>query len=864
MTDSDAHALERLLQDAEFRARFRRDPAAAARQAGLRELADEFELGDPMQTLEPRESRSSLAGVLLAGVLEGAGIYEGGQHLLPPVEDAYAANAPQQGGAGWAFVRAGGSFPGNHPDYVQLRGYGASGVLWDPDDPAAAAGIASSHGAGLTAGIWLVPHQNESPQAFAERAADAIGRYHPDKVVLDIEAIGKGYAGSPGWQWSDEMMNAFSHLQPNPPPLAVTVEPLQDDFNYAAYTSRGAEVWPQSYLGDMTPRDPQQVVDRVVTNGVPRNLVIPVLGPNQLDGYNGPHNVYTADDIQGRTPHPTASPPAAVPDSAHAGTTPPPAVPEPPNAGTSPPAAATDSPKAGGFRPALTPDQIAADRVARDAVRAAESPSGPAAPTAGAPSSDAVPSPLSGAVQSNLDPDDLQGNLDDEDAGADEEDGSNEDEADEGGSDDGDDEGSDDASDDEGESDDDQDAPGEGSNGEDANDPSSDGDSSDDSDSSAGDGSSDSSGDSSPDDGATPDLQAVDSAYPGDKAPREQVAAWMASAAQKRGLPPELPVMAALTESGLSNLDHGDADSVGFFQMRVSIWNQGAYSGYPDKPERQLDWFLDHAEAVKKQRLARGLAVDNPKNYGEWIADVENPAAQYRGRYQEHFAEARELLAQKAAKQSNGDQLAQVVDGAELKAGPRALTALAEAKKFLGTPYLWGGSTPKTGFDCSGLVQWAYARAGIHIPRVTDDQILAPGATAVSRRNLLPGDLVFFRDSTGYVHHVGISLGGDRFIHAPHTGDVVKVSSLKDSYYAREFTGGRRFDAAGTSAASNHEAAHASAAKATLAAEQRAQAEAVRIAQAALDSDAAAVQNPNTALFRALVRQEAGKGGPGK
>jgi cell wall-associated NlpC family hydrolase len=479
-----------------------------------------------------------------------------------------------------------------------------------------------------------------------------------------------------------------------------------------------------------------------------------------------------------------------------------------------------------------------------------------------------VPSPFSGAVQSNVDPDDLQGNLDDEDAGADEEDGSNEDEPDEGGSDDdsgdSDDESSDDASDDEGESDDDQDAPGEGSNGEDANDPSSDGDSSDDgSGSSSGDDSSDSSGDGSADAGATPDLQAVDSAYPGDHAPREQVAAWMASAAQKRGLPPELPVMAALTESGLSNLDHGDADSVGFFQMRVSIWNQGAYSGYPQKPERQLDWFLDHAEAVKKQRLARGLPVDDPKQYGDWIADVENPAAQYRGRYQEHFAQARELLTQKAVKQSSGEQLAQVADAAEVKAGPRALTALAEAKKYLGTPYLWGGSTPKTGFDCSGLVQWAYAKAGIHIPRVTDEQILASGGTAVNRNHLLPGDLVFFRDSTGYVHHVGISLGGDKFIHAPHTGDVVKVSSLKDSYYAREFTGGRRFDAAG-SGASNLEAAKASAAKATLAAEQRAQAKAVRIAQAALDSDAAAVQSPNTALFRALVRQEAGKGGPGK
>ena len=92
-------------------------------------------------------------------------------------------------------------------------------------------------------------------------------------------------------------------------------------------------------------------------------------------------------------------------------------------------------------------------------------------------------------------------------------------------------------------------------------------------------------------------------------------------------------------------------------------------------------------------------------------------------------------------------------------------------------------------------MQWAYAKAGIQIPRVTDQQILASGATKVGRKHLLPGDLVFFRDASGYVHHVGMSLGGDRFIEAPRTGLKVRISSLKDPYYAQQFTGGRRFDA---------------------------------------------------------------------
>ena len=284
-----------------------------------------------------------------------------------------------------------------------------------------------------------------------------------------------------------------------------------------------------------------------------------------------------------------------------------------------------------------------------------------------------------------------------------------------------------------------------------------------------------------------PDLPDGPQPYPGDDAPKAQRATWMAAAARDRGLPPELPVMASLVESGLSNLPGGDRDSVGYFQMRTSIWDQGPYAGYADKPERQLDWFLDQAEAVKKQRIARGLAVDDEHRYGEWIADVERPAAQYRGRYQEQLDEAQALLRA-------------ISDSADAQhEGPRARQALALVQGQLGRPYRWGGSTPETGFDCSGLVQWAYKKVGIELPRVTQDQVNAPGGRHIGRKDLLPGDLVFFRDKTGDVHHVGISMGGDRFVHAPHTGGVVHESSLNEPYYRDEFIGGRRFAAAVTS-----------------------------------------------------------------
>lgn len=128
---------------------------------------------------------------------------------------------------------------------------------------------------------------------------------------------------------------------------------------------------------------------------------------------------------------------------------------------------------------------------------------------------------------------------------------------------------------------------------------------------------------------------------------RVAAAHWMAAAARDAGLPGELPVMAALVESGLRNLSYGDADSVGFFQMRQGIWNQGVYAGYLVQPELQLRWFFDHALAVLTARGAAGDATfgTDPATWGEWIADIEQPYAPYRGRYAQRLDEARALLA---------------------------------------------------------------------------------------------------------------------------------------------------------------------------------------------------------------------------
>jgi hypothetical protein len=100
------------------------------------------------------------------------------------------------------------------------------------------------------------------------------------------------------------------------------------------------------------------------------------------------------------------------------------------------------------------------------------------------------------------------------------------------------------------------------------------------------------------------------------------------------------------------------------------------------------------------------------------------------------------------------------------------------AKMFLGTPYLYGGTSPSTGFDCSGFTQYVYNHYHISIPRTTSTQITA--GTAVSQSNLKQGDLVF--PSSG---HVGIYVGNGQIIHSPQTGDVVKISNIWSFYAAR-------------------------------------------------------------------------------
>lgn len=118
---------------------------------------------------------------------------------------------------------------------------------------------------------------------------------------------------------------------------------------------------------------------------------------------------------------------------------------------------------------------------------------------------------------------------------------------------------------------------------------------------------------------------------------------------------------------------------------------------------------------------------------------------------------------------------------------PNVPGVVALAKQYLGTPYVWGGTTPK-GFDCSGLLQYVWAKKGVKIPRTTYQQIKA--GKQVPLTGLQAGDAVFFGSSKD-PHHVGMYIGNGQFIQAPHTGDVVKISNLSD--YMSSFVQARRF-----------------------------------------------------------------------
>jgi len=197
--------------------------------------------------------------------------------------------------------------------------------------------------------------------------------------------------------------------------------------------------------------------------------------------------------------------------------------------------------------------------------------------------------------------------------------------------------------------------------------------------------------------------------------------------------------------------------------------------------ERAVEKQAIEARLAERQRLYASVKDEIDKLVAEQRRREAALAAEARARIQQQRAAA--LIVQDAAQPSFTDVSTVPV---ALPDGTKSAQVIGIAMQYLGVPYQWGGSSPEEGFDCSGFIAYVYAQIGIYLPHHAASQF--GYGVPVSREELQPADLVFF-DGLG---HAGIYVGGGQFIHSPHTGDVVKISSLYDSWYAATWVGARR------------------------------------------------------------------------
>lgn len=143
---------------------------------------------------------------------------------------------------------------------------------------------------------------------------------------------------------------------------------------------------------------------------------------------------------------------------------------------------------------------------------------------------------------------------------------------------------------------------------------------------------------------------------------------------------------------------------------------------------------------------------------------------------------------------------AQSTFGSSLPGVPTSSVAnvVDRAHALLGTPYKWGGTSAEQGFDCSSFLVYLFkTEANIHIPRTTAAMHRSTAAT-VKRNELKPGDAVFFKgNGRGQVSHVGLYIGEGKFIHSPRAGKNVRIDSLSNNYWNKNYTGAKRFHTAG-------------------------------------------------------------------
>jgi cell wall-associated NlpC family hydrolase len=261
------------------------------------------------------------------------------------------------------------------------------------------------------------------------------------------------------------------------------------------------------------------------------------------------------------------------------------------------------------------------------------------------------------------------------------------------------------------------------------------------------------------------------------------------------------------------------------FQRAQTVLQQRLVSLYTSQEESaleillgasSLDDLLDRVDTVNRVSDQDARIIGEVRTFREEIkrreAELEQARAEQerivadraaqRESIERQLAERRQLLSsirseierlkrQEAAQQQRLEAQARdrlsstpVAGGGNPGGGYTGVVGIA--MQYLGIPYQWGGASPSTGFDCSGFTMYVYAQVGVSLPHNAAMQYSM--GSPVGREFLQPGDLVFFNG----LGHVGIYIGGNQFIHSPHTGDVVKISAMT-GWYSDTYVGARRY-----------------------------------------------------------------------
>ncbi len=246
-----------------------------------------------------------------------------------------------------------------------------------------------------------------------------------------------------------------------------------------------------------------------------------------------------------------------------------------------------------------------------------------------------------------------------------------------------------------------------------------------------------------------------------------------ASVASSCGVPWTLLAAVAHTESDFDTAVTSSAGAEGLFQFEPATFAaydrptpaDGAVPPSPFDP-------TDATYAAARYLCSLGIVANPTSALVAYNCGNPGPACQAAS-----AGYAAQVLATAASYTASGSTVAASTGTGTSSGLPTVVqaAAVAYAESQIGTPYVWGGTSPKTGFDCSGLVVWAYGLAGVVVPRVANDQWNVEPRVAMGQ--LVPGDLIFF--GTGdYADHVGIYVGGSAMVDAPYTGADVRVDTI--------------------------------------------------------------------------------------